>query len=185
MPVLGKEFHTSLGRWAAKDYYSILGVPRNASIKDIKKAYIDLAKKYHPDANPGNTTAAQKFQEIADAYSVLSSKEERAKYDSSQVDDQYAEGFDGVRRSSTNYSQYETFHSSVDPEELFRKIFGTDFRNEFVNKGERGWIDYAGTNFRKTEDTIVRLTFKEAALGCEKVVRAKTLSVCEKCLGLG
>lgn len=61
----------------AKDYYAILGVDRNASQDDIKKAFRELAKKYHPDANPGNKEAEEKFKEIAEAYEVLSDPQKR------------------------------------------------------------------------------------------------------------
>lgn len=178
-------YSSSIRNALKKDYYEILGVSRNASIKDIKSAYINLAKKFHPDANPGNDEAAKKFQEIADAYAVLSNKQERSKYDASFSSQSNAhEPFEGVRRS-TSYSTYESFHSSVDPEELFRKIFGSEFTREFMDKSQRKWVDYADSGSDKTQETVVRLTFREAALGCEKVIDAQTLSTCDKCFGLG
>ncbi len=66
---------------AAKDYYSILGLTRSASDKDIKQAYRKLARKYHPDVNPGNKSAEEKFKEINQAYEVISDVEKRKKYD--------------------------------------------------------------------------------------------------------
>ena len=66
---------------AKKDFYEVLGVPEKASAADIKKAYRKLAKQYHPDANPGNPKAAERFKEIGEAYSVLSDAEKRKQYD--------------------------------------------------------------------------------------------------------
>jgi molecular chaperone DnaJ len=66
---------------AKRDYYEVLGVDKNADDDSIKKAYRTLAKKYHPDMNPGDSEAEQKFKEVNEAYSILSDKEKRAKYD--------------------------------------------------------------------------------------------------------
>ena len=65
----------------AKDYYEILGVPRTATVAEIKKAYRKLARKYHPDLNPGDKSAEARFKEIQEAYSVLSDPKKRAQYD--------------------------------------------------------------------------------------------------------
>ena len=73
---------------AAKDYYSVLGISRDATEKDIKAAYRKLARKYHPDVNPGNKAAEEKFKEINQAYEVISDAEKRKKYD------QYGEGWE-------------------------------------------------------------------------------------------
>lgn len=185
---LYRRLHTSSLCLVAKvDYYKVLGVTRNASQKDIKKSYIELAKKYHPDINPGNKDAAKLFQDIAVAYTVLSNKEKRSQYDA-QFEKEQNQTFESFRRSSASYqSPYETFHSSVNPEELFRKIFGTDFQDRFTKEADREWIDYSGTEHghAPTETTIIRLTFREAAKGCEKLVEARTLTVCEKCMGIG
>ena len=78
---------------AVKDYYSILGVPRNASEKDIKQAYRKLARKYHPDVNPGDKSAEAKFKEINQAHEVLSDPEKRKKYDQFGENWQYADQF--------------------------------------------------------------------------------------------
>ena len=170
-----------------RDYYEVLGVPKTADEETLKKAYRALAKKYHPDANPGNSAAAAMFAEVAEAYSVLSNKQQRAAYDGhgASQGSGSSQDFDPVRRSYT--SPYETFHSSVDPEDLFRKIFGADFSaGDFAKKSKRVWVDYAETDgTEKTESTILRLSFREAAVGCEKVVTAKTVTTCDKCMGLG
>lgn len=170
-----------------KDFYETLGVPRNASAKEIKRSYIELAKKYHPDANPGSADAAKKFQEISDAYSVLSNKQKRDTYDGTQARKDPNTDFDPIRRSYQ--SPYESFHSSVDPEELFRKIFGTDFnvKDRFKKTGKKAWVDFVESDagFEHTQETIVRLSFREAAKGCEKLITASTLTICDRCAGIG
>lgn len=180
--------HTNIAlRSLKEDYYKVLGVPKNASQKEIKKAYIEMAKKYHPDINSGNQDASKKFQEIAVAYTVLSSKEKRRAYDDTFEGTNTS--FESFRRSTSSYqSPYETFHSSVNPEELFKKIFGTDFNPKKHSKNmNREWIDYSATEHgtEPTQTTIVRLSFREAAKGCEKIIEARTLCICEKCMGIG
>ena len=100
------------------DYYKTLGVPRTASKSEIKMAYFQLAKKYHPDANPGDANAKQKFQEIAEAYTVLSDDSQRKQYDSYGVRDD--QGFQQYQqRQSYGYSAPQ----NVNPEEVFKKMF--------------------------------------------------------------
>ena len=79
--------------WFEKDYYQTLGVPKNASAADVKKAYRKLAQKHHPDANPGNKEAEERFTEISQAYDVLGDPEKRKQYD--QVREMAASGFGG------------------------------------------------------------------------------------------
>src|SRR5439155_15083555 len=79
--------------WFEKDYYGVLGVPKNASAADIKKAYRKLAQRYHPDANPGDDDAEERFKEISAAYDVLGDEEKRKAYD--RVRDMAASGFGG------------------------------------------------------------------------------------------
>lgn len=172
----------------------MLGISRNASASDVKKAYISLAKKYHPDANAGNDSATAMFAEVAEAYTVLSNKQQRAAYDGESSGggggSSNSEDFDPVRRSWRTHGA--AFHSSVDPEDLFRKIFGAEFKDlgGAGGRSKKGkvWVDYAppaSGGHEKTEATILRLTFREAAKGCEKLITAKTVATCEKCMGLG
>src|SRR5262249_56439025 len=79
--------------WFEKDYYQILGVPKNAPASDIKKAYRKLAQQHHPDANPGNKDAEERFKEISSAYDVVGDQEKRASYD--RVRDMGAAGYGG------------------------------------------------------------------------------------------
>jgi len=88
---------------ASKDYYSILGISRSASEKEIKQAFRKLARKHHPDVNPGDKTAEAKFKEISAAYEVLSDKEKRQKYDQFGDQWQYADQFKQSRRQGAPF----------------------------------------------------------------------------------
>ena len=100
------------------DYYKTLGVSRTATKSDIKVAYFQLAKKYHPDANPGDVNAKQKFQEIAEAYTVLSDDSQRQQYDSYGVSND-----DGVQQYQQRQSYGYSAPQNVNPEEVFKKMF--------------------------------------------------------------
>ncbi|MFH4984958.1 hypothetical protein AB6A40_011667, partial [Gnathostoma spinigerum] len=104
-----------------RDYYEVLGLKKGASAKDIKKAYYQLAKKYHPDVNKSKD-AQEHFQEVSEAYEVLSDDTKRAQYDQFGADPFYqSAGAPGSRGRTTDGWQYQ---STIDPEELFRKMFG-------------------------------------------------------------
>ncbi|XP_062294713.1 dnaJ heat shock protein family (Hsp40) member A3a isoform X2 [Scomber scombrus] len=112
-------FHTSAPVSSKQDLYQILGVPRTATQKEIKKAYYQMAKKYHPDTNKDDPQAKEKFAQLAEAYEVLSDEGKRKQYDT------YGStgGFDAGQAGGGQ--QYWTGQASnMDPEELFRKIFG-------------------------------------------------------------
>ncbi|HDD35723.1 MAG TPA: molecular chaperone DnaJ, partial [Candidatus Desulfofervidus auxilii] len=108
---------------AYKDYYAILGVPRNATQEEIKRAYRRLALKYHPDRNPGDKIAEEKFKEISEAYEVLSDPEKRAIYDSY--------GYSGLRSSG-----YTGFEDVSDIFKTFSDIFEEFFGFSFEEKTE-------------------------------------------------
>ena len=155
-----------------RDYYEVLGVEKSASAEEIKKAYRKSAMKYHPDRNPGDKTAEEKFKEIGEAYEVLSDDEKRARYD------QY--GFAGV---DPNYGGagfgggFGGFGGGFGD-------FGDIFGEFFGGGGRRGNAQNAP---RRGENVGVRLdlTFEEAAFGCEKEVSAQRIENCSTCNGSG
>lgn len=111
------------------DYYKILGVPKNASESDIKKAYRKLARKYHPDLNPNDKEAEKKFKEINEANEVLSNPENRKKYDQYGKDWQHAEAFEQARQSQQQYGrsnkqQYYGDFTEDDFSDFFESMFG-------------------------------------------------------------
>lgn len=116
-----------------KDYYKILGISKNCSPKDIKKAYYQLAKKYHPDTNRGDPDAGRKFQEVSEAYEILSDDTKRREYDTfGQTMDQSQAAGGGAGRGPQGFAQQWQYQSTVNPEDLFRKIFGNfNFQQEF------------------------------------------------------
>lgn len=163
-----------------KDYYNILGVPKNASLKDIKKSYYQLAKKYHPDINKGDPDAGKKFQEVSEAYEVLSDDTKRREYDTfGQTHEQMnKEGHHPRRHGPQEFAQDWQFRSTIDPEELFRKIFG-----DATFKG--GFDDFAETQFGfgGAQELVIRLTFAQAARGVNKDIDVNVVDTCNLCCG--
>ena len=150
-----------------RDYYEVLGVDKNADDAAIKKAYRNLAKKYHPDANPGDKEAEAKFKEASEAYAVLSDSEKRQKYD------QFGHAaFDGGAGGGGFEFNFE------DMGDIFGDIFGGLFgggRSRNPNAPQKG------ANIR----TSIRVTFEEAAFGCEKEIELTLKDECSTCHGTG
>ncbi len=125
-------FHSSALNLNSKDFYSVLGVSRSASAKDIKKAYYELAKKYHPDTNKGDKNAQKKFQEVSEAYECLSDESRRKQYDAfggaagagAGAAGGHPFGGFGSDPGAGGFGGAWNFKSNIDPEELFRTIFG-------------------------------------------------------------
>ncbi|XP_050539318.1 protein tumorous imaginal discs, mitochondrial-like isoform X2 [Daktulosphaira vitifoliae] len=174
-----KFVHTSKKLNNKKDFYNILGVPKNASQKDIKKAYYQLAKKFHPDTNKGDPSASKKFQEVSEAYEVLGDENRRKEYDTWGSAGNNMGGSGGM--GGGNYQNSWSFQSNVDAEELFRKIFN---QSGFGNSGSYQ-EDFADSTFGfgAAEEVVVRLTFEQAARGINKEISLNVVDVCPKCRG--
>ncbi|XP_034044872.1 dnaJ homolog subfamily A member 3, mitochondrial-like [Thalassophryne amazonica] len=164
-------FHTS-SAVTNKDYYELLGVPRTASQKDIKKAYYQMAKKWHPDTNPDDPDAKEKFAKLAEAYEVLSDEVKRKQYDTYG-----AAGFDPNHAEAGQQQYYRASSTTMDPEELYRKIFG-----EFA--GGMGFGDI-NSMFDHRPEFVMELTFMEAAKGAKKEIRVNFEDDCPRCGGTG
>lgn len=184
----------------AKDYYKVLGVSSNASSKDIKKAYYQLAKQFHPDTNKGEPTAAKRFQEVSEAYEVLSDDQKRGEYDSfggagggkaqggsggfnpkgfDQFRQKAQQGF-GARSSGRSGQTQWSYQSNVDPEELFRTIFG-EFSRRQAGAGRAGFQNpfdelFNNFNFRGGQEAEATISFNQAARGVTKEVEVVRLS---------
>ncbi|XP_002138555.2 protein tumorous imaginal discs, mitochondrial isoform X1 [Drosophila pseudoobscura] len=182
-----RSFYTS-SRMLAKDYYTTLGVAKNANGKDIKKAYYQLAKKYHPDTNKEDPDAGRKFQEVSEAYEVLSDDQKRREYDTygqtAENMSRQGGGFGGGGGGAgpfgpEGFSQSWQFRSTIDPEELFRKIFGEgNFRTNSFD-------DFADSKFGfgQAQEMVMDLTFAQAARGVNKDVNVNVVDECPKCAG--
>jgi curved DNA-binding protein len=129
------------------DYYKILGVDKNATPEDIKKAYRKLARKYHPDINPDDKDAKKRFQEINEANAVLSNDENRKKYDQYGENWQHAEEFEGARRQqSQQQQQYQSSpFGNMDDEAAFSAFFESMFGRS--SQGDRSRARYKGQDY--------------------------------------
>ncbi|VDD91265.1 unnamed protein product [Enterobius vermicularis] len=172
---------TSNQNLAKRDYYEILGLKKGASAKEIKKAYYQLAKKYHPDVNK-EKDANVKFQEVSEAYEVLSDDTKRAQYDQFGAGPFYQQSPDAGQQSRTADGWH--YQSTVDPEELFRKMFGG--RNPFANFAGFG-DDFAETahGYDSSQQHVMNITFEEAARGVTKNVTLNVIEDCPTCKGKG
>lgn len=172
-----RQFHVSASL-SKKDFYDVLGVPRNANQKDIKKAYYQLAKKYHPDTNKGDPESAKKFQEVSEAYEILSDETKRQQYDNWGTTSDFPGG--GAGAGSQGSWGTGGFHSTIDPEELFRKIFGD-------LGGRTGFSDFdfseSQFGFGGAQEVILNLTFQQAARGVNKEVNVNVMDTCPRCQG--
>ncbi|KAM3623858.1 uncharacterized protein V6R79_016397 [Siganus canaliculatus] len=165
-------FHSSSRCASKQDFYEVLGVSRTSSQKDIKKAYYQLAKKYHPDTNPDDPEAKEKFSKLAEAYEVLSDEVKRKQYDTYG-----AAGFNPNNAGANQQQYYRAGSANIDPEELFRKIFG-----EFT--GGMGFGDIHNM-FEQRPEFVMELTFSEAAKGVNKELSVNIDDACQRCDGKG
>lgn len=152
-----------------RDYYEVLGVNKGASDDEIKKAYRQAAKKYHPDLHPGDKEAEEKFKEVNEAYEVLSDSEKKARYDQfghAGVDPNYGAGGAG-----------SPFGQDIDFGDIFSSFFGGfgGRRSANPNAPRRG----------SDIETQLQISFEEAAKGCRKTVQYQAISTCKDCNGTG
>lgn len=163
-----------------RDYYEVLGVSKDADDAALKKAYRVLAKKYHPDANPGDKQAEAAFKEINEAYSVLSDPKKRAQYD------QFGHAaFDPRMGGGSGGGFYEG--NAADFGDIFGDLFGGgDIFGSFFGGGGRGAQRAANAPMRGANvHATVRLSFEEAVFGCKKKITIDYKEECETCKGSG
>lgn len=159
---------------AKRDYYEVLGVGKNASADDIKRAYRRMAMKYHPDKNPNDKEAETKFKECAEAYEVLSNPEKRQRYD------QFGhEGLRGMGMRDYAHMRWQDIGS------IFEDIFGSDdfFGDIFGRRGRR--TRRAGPARGYDLETSVELTLNDIAGGTEKTIEFTRQDLCAECSGSG
>ena len=159
---------------AKRDYYEVLGVDKNADEAALKKAYRALAKKYHPDMNPGDKDAEKKFKEASEAYAILSDPDKRRQYD------QFGHAaFDGgAGAGAGGFGGFDFCGAD------FGDMFGDIFGDLFGGAGRRGRANNGpmkGMNIHKS----IRITFEEAIFGCEKELELVLKDPCQKCNGTG
>ncbi|NII23625.1 molecular chaperone DnaJ [Pseudoflavitalea sp. X16] len=160
-----------------RDYYEVLGVAKGSSPDEIKKAYRKVAMQYHPDRNPGDKAAEEKFKEAAEAYEVLSDTDKRAQYDRfghAGLSGNGRGGFGGGQNMEDIFSQ-------------FGDIFGDDiFGNFFGGGGRRGGGGQRPRGVRGSNLRIkLKLNYEEIARGCTKQIKVKKYVTCTTCSGSG
>ncbi len=180
---------------AGKDYYNILGIPRNAADKDIKSAYRKMARKYHPDVNPGDKAAEARFKEINEAFEVLSDADKKKKYDQYGSDFENAEAFARAQQQARQQQQYRTYGRGApgggepfttyetsdmgDLNEVFESLF-----KGFGGTGARTGGRRAARRGQDLEHGI-ELTLEEAFNGTKRVLELQSEQVCPVCQGVG
>ena len=165
---------------AKRDYYEVLGVAKNASEAEIKKAYRKLAIKYHPDRNPGDKEAEEKFKEAAEAYNVLSDPDKRARYD------QYGFAAEQMGGGAGGFD-----FGGMDINDFLRNVFGGSFGFDFGGFGG-GFGGFGGQGESQQRvvrgrdiRTSVKLTLEEIANGCDKEISLERARPCPDCGGKG
>ena len=155
-----------------RDYYEVLGVQKNADDATLKRAYRDLAKKYHPDMNPGDEQAEKLFKEASEAYAVLSDAEKKAQYD------QFGHAaFDGGAGGAGGFGGFD--FNGADFSDAFGDMFSDLFGGGRRGRSSNGPMK--GMNVRKG----IRITFEEAVFGCEKELDVVIKDPCTTCGGTG
>jgi molecular chaperone DnaJ len=161
---------------AKRDYYEVLGVHRNATEEEIKKAYRKLALKFHPDKNPGDKAAEESFKELGEAYEALNDPQSRAAYD------QFGHAAFDSRQRAARGGFSGGFH---DPFEIFREVFGAAGGGGSIFDNIFGTQEPSGPQRGDDLRYDLEITLEEAALGCEKEITVSKLDKCETCGGSG
>ncbi|HEX2868359.1 MAG TPA: molecular chaperone DnaJ [Ignavibacteriales bacterium] len=168
-----------------RDYYEVLGVDRNASKDDIKKAYRKLAMQYHPDRNPDDKSAEEKFKEAAEAYEVLSNDEKKAKYDRfghSGLRGGGAQDFEGFSNINDIFSHFSDIFgggfSGGGGGSIFDDFFGTSQQH---SRGRKRGTGTPGSDLK----VVLKLSLEEIATGVTKKIKIKKHVKCEVCNGTG
>jgi molecular chaperone DnaJ len=163
---------------AKRDYYEILGVSKGASADEIKKAYRKVAMQFHPDRNPGDHTAEEKFKEAAEAYEILSDADKRAQYD------RFGHNAFGQGRGGGG-----GFSGGMNMEDIFSQfgdIFGDDMFGSFFSGGSRGRTSGRSRGVRGTNLRVrIKVNFEEIAKGTAKTIKVKKYIKCDTCNGSG
>jgi molecular chaperone DnaJ len=167
--------------WFDKDYYQVLGVPKNASAAEIKKAYRKLAQQFHPDANPGNKDAEERFKEISSAYDVLGDEEKRKSYD--QVREMAASGYGPGGPGGPGPSGWPGGPGGVRYETADFDI--GDLLRGFAGAGGRGRQRQQRPQRGADLETEIEISFDEAMTGTTVPVRFSGPAVCHTCHGSG
>lgn len=163
-----------------RDYYEVLGVSKSATPEEIKKAYRQLALKYHPDRNPDDKDAEEKFKEAAEAYSVLSDENKRARYD------RY--GFAGMNGGSASGGGFSGGFGDFDLNDILNSVFGRGFDFGGFNFGGFGGGSGRGGVARQRGSNIrvkVKLNLQEIAKGVKKKIKVNKYVTCDHCHGSG
>ena len=155
---------------AKRDYYEVLGIERSADDAAIKKAYRQMAKKYHPDMNPGNKEAEEKFKEVNEAYSVLSDPQKRSRYDQFGSEEPSAGGGSGFG----GFEGFGGFGGFGGFDDIFNMFTGGA-------TSQRRNVPMQGDDIRMS----ITLTFEEAAKGCTKEINLSRVEICDVCGGTG
>ncbi|XP_062514668.1 dnaJ homolog subfamily A member 3, mitochondrial-like [Corticium candelabrum] len=168
-PFKASTFHSSATS-LQKDFYELLGVSRDSSQDEIKRAYYQLAKKYHPDRNKDDKKAATKFKEIGEAYEVLGNEQKRRQYDQLGRTGFGAQGGAGGPFGSDSSYEYRSssyeYRGNMNPDDLFNELFRGSGFNVFS--------DFFGGGFSSaTSQVVLRLSFLEAVRGCDKQINVQ------------
>lgn len=161
-----------------RDYYEILGVAKTATVDEIKKAYRKVAMRYHPDRNPGDKEAEEKFKEAAEAYEVLSNEQKRARYDR----------FGHAGMSSSGASGFGGNQGGMRMEDIFSNfgdIFGDDMFGSFFGGGRQGGGGRRNVSRGSNLRIKLKLDYAEIAHGATKKIKVKKYVCCHTCQGSG